>query len=549
MTPAPANHPGAPRRVVIVGGGVAGLATVLRIRRSLPGAQLTLITKAALEESNTWYAQGGMAAVLSGAPGQEPSGTGPRGGAPDSVAAHVADTLAAGAGLAAPDAVGLLCGGAQDQVGWLESLGFRFDSAGGAPASGREAAHSAARILHAGGDATGRALAGALIRAVRADPSVRILESTVVTALLRAGAPGEPRVSGVCLRAAGPATAGEPAAREIAADAVVLATGGAGRLFEHTTNPAVATGDGVALAWRAGAVVADAEFFQFHPTALDAPGSPLISEAVRGEGAVLRDASGTRFLSAYHPDGELAPRDVVSRSIAQHLAARGESCVYLDATALGGPFLARRFPSLTSLTARHGFNWAREPIPVVPAAHYWMGGIRTDTSGRTSLPGLYAVGEAACTGVHGANRLASNSLLEGLVFAGRTAEALAAPEAPWPVFPADPLALNSPDAGEPFDRGQLQRLMTRQAGVVRDAAGLELAAKQLAAYAPAGSTVEELETANLLLCARLLVHAAAARRESRGAHHRSDFPLADPQSVPGSAAYVRASITEEGFRQ
>ncbi|WP_159618430.1 L-aspartate oxidase [Arthrobacter zhaoguopingii] len=549
MTPAPADYPAAPHRVVVVGGGVAGLAAVLRIRRSLPGAQLTLITKAALEESNTWYAQGGMAAVLSGAPGQHPSGTGARAGGPDSVAAHAADTLAAGAGLAAPDAVGLLCAGAEGQVSWLESLGFRFDSAGGALSSGREAAHSAARILHAGGDATGRALAGALIGAVRADPSVRILESTFVTDLLQAGPPGEPRVSGVRIRPGGPSAGGDAGEREIAADTVVLATGGAGRLYEHTTNPAVATGDGVALAWRAGAVVADAEFFQFHPTALDVPGSPLISEAVRGEGAVLRDASGTRFLPAYHPDGELAPRDVVSRSIAQHLAVRGERCVYLDATALGGPFLARRFPSLTSLTARHGLNWAREPVPVVPAAHYWMGGIRTDTSGRTSLPGLYAVGEAACTGVHGANRLASNSLLEGLVFAERTAEALAAPEAPWPAFPADPLALEAPDAGEPFDRAQLQRLMTRQAGVVRDAAGLELAAKQLAAYAPAGSTAEELETANLLLCARLLVHAATARRESRGAHHRSDFPLTDPRSIPKSTAYVRASTPQEGFPQ
>ncbi|MHA7262711.1 L-aspartate oxidase [Arthrobacter sp. TMN-37] len=546
MTPAPAAHPDAPRRVVVVGGGIAGLATVLRIRRSLPGAQLTLITKAALEESNTWYAQGGMAAVLPGAEGTGATGraqAGTGGAGADSVAAHIADTLAAGAGLADPDVVGLLCAGAQAQVDWLGSLGFRFDSAAGVLSSGREAAHSAARILHAGGDATGRALAGALIRAVRADPQVRILESTFVTELLRSGPAGGRVISGVLTRSA----TGVPPVQEIPADAVVLATGGAGMLYEHTTNPSVATADGVALAWRAGAVVADVEFFQFHPTALAVPGSPLISEAVRGEGAVLLDAAGTRFLPAYHPDGELAPRDAVSRSIAAHLAARGEPCVYLDATGLGRAFLARRFPSLTSLTARHGLDWASEPIPVVPAAHYWMGGIRTDTSGRTSLPGLYAVGEAACTRVHGANRLASNSLLEALVFAERAAAALAAPAPPWPRFPARGVDLVHPGAGEPFDRAQLQRLMTGHAGVVRDGAGLELAAKQLAAFAPAADTVEELETANLLLCARLLVQAAAARRESRGAHYRTDFPSADPQAVPGSAAYVRASTSEEGF--
>nr|WP_231554553.1 FAD-binding protein [Arthrobacter sp. L77] len=350
------------------------------------------------------------------------------------------------------------------------------------------------------------------------------------------------------------------AARTLRADAVVLATGGAGQLFDSTTNPRIATGDGVALAWRAGAAVADLEFFQFHPTSLDVPGNPLISEAVRGEGAHLVDADGHRFMAGYHPDGDLAPRDVVSRSIAQHLLhhpaggrsgtpegdgareGRRRAGVYLDATGLGRAFLVRRFPTLTALTAQHGVDWSTTPVPVVPAAHYWMGGVRTDTSGRTSVPGLFAVGEVARTGVHGANRLASNSLLEGVVFGARCAAALAAGGGPAPSFDVEYLDLEAEETGtQPFTRGDLQAVMSDHAGVLRTGAGLELARKHLASYRP--DTDPEL--ANLLLCARLLVHAASRRTGSCGAHHRADQPDPAPQAPAPSRSYARAT---EGTR-
>ncbi|MCU1547793.1 MAG: nadB [Arthrobacter sp.] len=548
------------RRLVVVGSGIAGLYAALLASDAVDTAaagrdavEVVLLTKGTLEQSNTFYAQGGVSAVLS--PGEAFPG--------DSVAAHIADTLAAGAGLNDPEAVRILCTEALRDIAGLQRFGVQFDAGpGSGPALGLEAAHSAPRILHAGGDATGaltsRALGAAVLRRA-AEGRLRVETGAFVTELL-AGS-NTPAVSGVAYLAGG-----EP--RQLAADAVLLATGGAGQLFARTSNPTVATADGLALAWRAGAAVRDLEFFQFHPTTLAAaeiPGGPpalLISEAVRGEGAVLLDAAGYRFLPDYHPDAELAPRDVVSRSIALHQAAAGapaDSAVYLDArgveAARGPGFLARRFPTISAATRAAGYDWTDEPLPVSPAAHYWMGGVSTDLWGRTSVPGLYAAGEVACTGAQGANRLASNSLLEGLVFGRRAVEAfLGGPGTkPAPAASAagsrDDLPIAEPgDATVPFSRDALRRLLTRTAGVVRTGAGLEAAAARLAEWAAAaraadaGAILDQAthEDRNLLLAAQLLVAAARTRTGSVGAHHRADAPacpavLAAPARTTSSA--------------
>ncbi|MEO3933703.1 FAD-binding protein [Micrococcaceae bacterium Sec7.4] len=572
-----------PLRLVVVGSGIAGLYAALLASDAAPGSgpdggpafEVVLLTKGTLEQSNTFYAQGGVSAVLT-----------PEEAAPgDSVAAHIADTLAAGAGLNDPDAVRVLCTEAVRDIAGLQRFGVQFDGGpGGGPALGLEAAHSAARILHAGGDATGARIARALVAAVldRAlQGRLRVETGAFVTELLNghpgAGPAGVPRVTGVAYL-----SHGQP--RHLDADAVLLATGGAGRIFARTSNPSVATADGLALAWRAGAAVRDLEFFQFHPTTLAAdeiPGGPpalLISEAVRGEGAVLLDAAGYRFMPGYHPDAELAPRDVVSRSIALHLAATGataDSPVYLDARGIeatrGPGFLARRFPTITAATRAAGYDWTTQTLPVSPAAHYWMGGVATDLWGRTSVPGLYAAGEVACTGAQGANRLASNSLLEGLVFGRRAVEAFlggdpAGTSAPrgvpshvgtapravsaaggLPLTPAS-AALSRDSAGEeappaapeigvksmieagPFSRDALGRLMTAHAGVLRSGGQLREAEATLAVWAavvrpeivtdavdPSGH-----EDRNLLLAAQLLVAAARKRTGSVGAHYRAD---------------------------
>ena len=504
--------------ILVVGSGVAGMTAALE---AVEHYDVTLLTKSDLSQSNTRYAQGGVAVVTT---------------EDDSVESHVADTLFAGAGLSEQDAVQVLCQEGPGAIDELIDRGVKFDRVDGHLAHGLEAAHSHARILHAGGDATGAGIAYALIDRMR-ESEITICESTTAIDLVIEDLPdGGHRAVGVML------LDGDV----VRADVVILATGGAGQLFPCTTNPEVATGDGVAMALRAGAVVSDLEFYQFHPTSLDAPGNFLISEAVRGEGAVLIDREGKRFMLDIHPDAELAPRDVVARAIAVQMAQQSGAPVRLDCTHLGADFLAKRFPNIDAACRAQGFDWGNEPIPVTPAAHYWMGGVRTDEWGRTSIPGLYAVGEVACNGLHGANRLASNSLLEGAVYGTRCIAALADPPPPehwdaedWDADWAQPFVIDLADHADAdnFTRDDLQRLMWEFAGLTRTGDRMLAASRRLAAFStPRVTDAKSAEDANLLIVSRAVVAMALAREESRGGHYRSDFSETLPAQAHHSSA-------------
>ncbi|MDJ0466371.1 L-aspartate oxidase [Streptomyces sp. H27-C3] len=516
--------------VVVVGSGVAGLTAALRCTTA--GLRTVVVTKARLDDGSTRWAQGGIAAAL---------------GDGDTPEQHLDDTLVAGAGLCDEDAVRALVTEGPDAVRRLIETGALFDTD---PESGviqltREGGHHRRRIAHAGGDATGAEISRALVEAVQA-ASLRTIENALVLDLLK---DPEGNTAGVTLHVMGEGQ--HDGVGAVRAAAVVLATGGMGQVFSATTNPSVSTGDGVALALRAGAEVSDLEFVQFHPTVLflgaDAEGQqPLVSEAVRGEGAHLVDADGVRFMLGQHELAELAPRDIVAKAIMRRIREQGTEHMYLDARHFGAEMWASRFPTILAACRAHGIDPVTEPIPVAPAAHYASGGIRTDLRGRTSVPGLYACGEVACTGVHGANRLASNSLLEGLVFAERIAEDIAArPEAPAATT-VESAEVSGPLL-DPATRIDIQRIMTAGAGVLRSAESLDNAADALEAlYLSAvydaehtprpGSAadtkdaepgVEAWEVTNLLLVSRVLVAAAREREETRGCHWREDHPDRD----------------------
>ncbi len=494
--------------VVVIGSGVAGLTCALHLRES--GLHVTVVTKVNIDDGSTRWAQGGIAAVL------DPF---------DTPAAHAADTLVAGVGLSDPAAVDVLVREGPARVRELIRWGTEFDRhADGSLMLTREGGHHANRIIHAGGDATGAEVQRALHAAVRRDPWIRLVEHALVLDLLR-DATG--RAAGVTLHVLGEGT--EDGIGAILARAVVIATGGLGQIYASTTNPPVSTGDGVALALRAGATVADLEFVQFHPTSFVPPAGVaaghrqrlLISEALRGEGAYLVDGGGSRFMLGQHELAELAPRDIVAKAIHRILLATGRDHVHLDARHL--PDVATRFPTITAACRAAGVDPAADLIPVAPAAHYASGGIRTDLNGRTTIPGLYACGEAACTGVHGANRLASNSLLEGLVFSRRIALTVAA-SVGGPAAPEPPR-----QTGWVVDasiRGPLQQAMTSGAGVLRSDESLARTANELARLGRSRSRggVATWEATNLATVATALVASASRRKETRGCHWREDFP-------------------------
>lgn len=493
--------------VVIVGSGVAGLTAAWHARTH--GLTVLVITKSAVAEGNTRWAQGGVAAVL---PGEHDPG--------DSVDRHVADTMTAGAGLCDETAVRAILDDGPAAVAWLRRSGAVFDTRpDGSLARTREGGHSAFRVVHAGGDATGAEIERTLVTATGGVP---ILEDTL--ALRPLWSPSG-RLAGLSVSDA------DGRMGMVATGAIVLATGGAGQLYAATTNPSVATADGLAFALDAGAALSDMEFVQFHPTVLFTPGGdghrPLVTEAVRGEGAVLVDATGVPVMAGAHPLADLAPRDVVAAAITRRMLETGVDHVFLDATGVEADFRTR-FPTVFAACVRAGIDPTREPIPVAPAAHYFCGGVDSTVDGRTGVPGLYVAGEVARTGLHGANRLASNSLLEGLVMGRRVAAAVARDGRV-----DEPPVWSEPVCGTGVDRTALQTMMSRHLAVGRDAAGMALADAVLngpgaSEVSPARTSVWTWEDSALTGVARAVLLAARQRTESRGAHRRADFPGTDP---------------------
>jgi L-aspartate oxidase len=494
---------------VIVGSGIAGLFAALLARDH---GSVLILTKGSIDECNTKHAQGGIAAPV---------------GIDDSPELHFQDTIAAGAGLVDEAAARILTAEARDRIADLVRFGVPFDSVNGAVALGREGAHSRARVLHAGGDSTGAHIELSLSSLARMS-RITILEYHLAEEIL---------IEGGAVRGIRALDERSQSREEFSCRFLILATGGCGHLYKVTTNPDVATADGVALAYRAGAEIMDMEFIQFHPTALRMPGAPafLISEAVRGEGGILRNGEGRAFMADYHPQKDLAPRDVVARAILEQLTAEGSDHVLLDITHLPPQQVSSRFPQIYRFCLDHGLDITKEPIPVSPAAHYMMGGVRTNTWGETSLRSLYACGEVACTGVHGANRLASNSLLETVVFTKRAIDRTVNGEGPDPL-PAATAALPNvearlppPQPGEapPLDRSRLQTLMWDEVGIIRSGESLTRARAALSAWEASLTPPSDRpshELANLLLAGRLATEAALIREESRGAHYRTDFP-------------------------
>jgi len=493
---------------LVIGAGVAGLRAAIELAEA---GRVLVVAKDSLQESSSEYAQGGIAAALSD---------------DDEVTLHEQDTIVAGDGLCDPAAVRILVEEAPAAIQQLIEWGAEFDREGTKLAFAREGAHSRNRVLHAHGDSTGAEIVRTLYRKAASLPNVEFRSFAAVTDLL----PGDD--SGVC--GVQVCDAAQHHHVSIHASAVLLATGGLGQIYRETTNPPVATGDGVAVAWRAGAVISDIEFIQFHPTALFVEGAPrfLLSEALRGEGGCLRNAAGERFMERYHPLAELAPRDVVSRAIVEEIRRTGGGRVFLDMTHLDGQRLREGFPRIYETCLRCGVDMTGQPVAVHPAAHYAMGGVRTDLEGRTSLPRLFAAGEVACTGVHGANRLASNSLLEGVVFGARAGRCMRE-GARGNVREGTAPPMQFPD----ISALRLRALAWEKLGIVRSREALQSALDELnsAAERSCSSPTRALfELRNMACVARLIAHCALQREESRGAHYRDDFPNKD-------AAFARHS--------